>query len=306
MSTAVSCVVSAVDPVASVAGRDIGVLVAAGGVASLLWVLGRAVAAQRSHSVVLRLSGTDRGVGPPALFVTLLDQTGLSVGPEAAWCWTVRGTVAALVAGLVTRPVGTAVVVVGVAVASWAAVKGCRSRGRQNEPHQLAALIDALLFRLASGSSLSCALEQSRVGDAALGSMVDRVVDRVAHGVGVQTALDEWARSSGSPGVTLLADAVAIAGSSGGSQQAALVGVQATLAERDALAREVRALTSQARLSGLVLAVTPVGFAVLVAAMDDQVAAFLASPAGWACVAVGLALDGAGGWWMHRLAGSVA
>lgn len=299
MSTAVSCV-------ASVAGREIGVLFAAGGGASLVWVLGRVVAAQRSHSVVLRLSSCDQAAGPPALFVTLLDQTGLSVGPEAAWRWTVRGTVAALVAGLVTRPAGTAVVVVGVAAVSWAVVKGRISRGRQSEPHQLAALIDALLFRLASGSSLSCALEQARVGDAALGPMVDRVVDRVAHGVGVQTALDEWARSSGSPGVTLLADAVAIAGSSGGSQQAALVGVQATLAERDALAREVRALTSQARLSGLVLAVTPVGFAVLVAAMDDQVAAFLASPAGWACVTVGLGLDAVGGWWMHRLAGSVA
>ena len=75
MSTAVSCV-------ASVAGGEIGVLFAAGGGASLVWVLGRVVAAQRSHSVVLRLSSCDQAAGPPALFVTLLDQTGLSVGPE--------------------------------------------------------------------------------------------------------------------------------------------------------------------------------------------------------------------------------
>ena len=82
--------------------------------------------------------------------------------------------------------------------------------------------------------------------------------------------------------------------------------MQATLRERDALAREVRALASQARTSAVVLVAAPLMFALVVGVVDDQVGRFLVSPAGLVCVVVGLGLDAAGAVWMDRLTRDVA
>jgi tight adherence protein B len=78
--------------------------------------------------------------------------------------------------------------------------------------------------------------------------------------------------------------------------------VAATLRERLDLADERRSLASQARLSALVLAVAPVGFAVLLGAVDGSTADFLlGTPPGWLCLGLGLALDAGGAWWMAQL-----
>ena len=62
-------------------------------------------------------------------------------------------------------------------------------------------------------------------------------------------------------------------------------------------------MSSQARLSALVIGVAPIAFAVLAAGMDGEGARFLLrTPLGLACLAVGLGLDGLGALWMHRLA----
>jgi tight adherence protein B len=118
--------------------------------------------------------------------------------------------------------------------------------------------------------------------------------------------LDEWAARRPDTGVGLLADALALAGATGGSQVGALRSVGDTLREREALHREVGAMAAQAQLSASVLVVAPVAFAIVVSLLDRRIAAFLlASPLGWACLAVGAALDGAGAWWMRRLVGAV-
>ena len=68
------------------------------------------------------------------------------------------------------------------------------------------------------------------------------------------------------------------------------------------LAGEVRVQTAQARASAVALAVLPLGFTGLLALTDPGVPRFLVgSELGWACLAFGLALEAAGGWWMHRI-----
>jgi tight adherence protein B len=88
----------------------------------------------------------------------------------------------------------------------------------------------------------------------------------------------------------------------GGSRARAVDRVASRLRDHAAAAREVQALSTQARLSAVVIGGAPVAFAVLGLAGDGEVAHFLlATPAGWACVVGGLGLDGAAVLWMRRI-----
>ena len=79
----------------------------------------------------------------------------------------------------------------------------------------------------------------------------------------------------------------------------------ATLRDRRAVAAEVDALAAQARASALVMMGAPVAFAALGLLSDPEVARFLlATPAGLACLVVGLGLDAMAGWWMVGIARS--
>ncbi len=91
-----------------------------------------------------------------------------------------------------------------------------------------------------------------------------------------------------------------VASETGGATAAVIDGVADTLRDRVALEREVAALSSQARASAVLLVVAPIVVAVLAAVADDRIASFLfGSPAGWACIVVGLLLDAVGAVWMR-------
>jgi tight adherence protein B len=78
--------------------------------------------------------------------------------------------------------------------------------------------------------------------------------------------------------------------------------VAATLRERRAVEREATALATQARSSALVIVLAPLAFAALSSLGDPRAGAFLVgTPTGLACLTAGLALDGLGAWWMHRI-----
>ena len=74
------------------------------------------------------------------------------------------------------------------------------------------------------------------------------------------------------------------------------------LRQRRSLAREVRSLTAQARLSGTILGILPVGFFLFLAVTSrHDMAAALATPAGIGAVVAGLVLQAGGYLWIRRL-----
>lgn len=157
---------------------------------------------------------------------------------------------------------------------------------------------------LRAGSSLVQALEAAARRPGPVGEDVSRVLAHYGEGVTLQSALDAW--SARQPATVLLADALALAGATGASQVRALAGVSASLRERQALAREVRALGAQARLSAVVMVVTPMAFAAIVSLVDPRIRHFLVGTfSGWVCLALGALLDLIGAWWMHRLIAGV-
>lgn len=127
------------------------------------------------------------------------------------------------------------------------------------------------------------------------------------HGAGVPAALRSWSTGgSASAQVRHVAASLSLAAEVGGPVARSVDRVAATLRERRELRDEARALATQSRASAAVLALAPVGFAALVAAVEPAALSFLfGSPVGLACLTSGLLLEAAGALWMARMLRSV-
>lgn len=88
----------------------------------------------------------------------------------------------------------------------------------------------------------------------------------------------------------------------GGLRPQFVDGVARTLRESAQLASEIRVLSDQARYSALLMSGAPIGFAILLAGTDARAKHFLLETTiGGILIVVGVLLDSAGLWWMHRL-----
>jgi tight adherence protein B len=168
-------------------------------------------------------------------------------------------------------------------------------------------VVETMASAIAAGGSVAAAIERAASGASnPLDVELRSVVAVVRRGVPVADAVDRWSTRSEVDGARLVAAAISLALHAGGEVDAALRGVAATLRERRSLDREVRALSSQARLSAAVIGVSPVAFGVVAALTDPATARFLVrTPLGGACLAAGATLDLLGWCWMQRISGSV-
>lgn len=238
----------------------------------------------------------------PAWFAGLLRRAEIAQEPDEVWPTSRNVLVVSAVAMAVVVPALALLAVVVAAVASAGAPMVLRHRRAAMGDDELIAVAEVLATQLAVGASLAQAVQRAGQGHGLVAQELQAVVSAHRQGAPLGAALDHWAAGHDRRGARLLSDAVALAGSSGGSQALAVRGVVATLVERRSLDREVAALGSQARASAAVLVVTPVIFATLAAAADPNVRDFLVGTSlGWACLAAGAILDVAGAWWMQRM-----
>ena len=171
-----------------------------------------------------------------------------------------------------------------------------------------AMVLEAVARALRGGRSLLQAVDEA-VTSLPRGPAVDDLIDvmgTVRSGLPLATALASW--GSGADDARVLASAALTLGAEvGGASARSLDAAASGLRDRAALAREVRALTSQARASALVMVLAPVGFVIVAGAADRRiVATLLTTPTGLACIAVGLGLDAIGAGWMARMTRPVA
>ena len=250
--------------------------------------------------VLARVRGGTVAAAAPTWFVDGCRRLDLSI--EAARVWPFARVVAVGAAIVIAvRSPGWAVagLVLGGATVAWR----CRA-GRRRPPVDGVAIVDALVAPLLAGASVAQAVGQvvERGAGSEVATELAPVAGAIERGAGSQAAFDAWASSLGQPSLLLVADALAVAGSSGGSQARALTGVGDTLRERAALDREIHAAGAQARASAVVLAITPVAFTSVVALLDRRVGAFLlGSPVGIGCLVVGSLADAVGWRWMRHL-----
>jgi len=166
------------------------------------------------------------------------------------------------------------------------------------------AALDAIARSLRSGASLTQAISEAAADSApAVRTHLALVAASTGRGLGLVPALEEWARRRPLPSVRLAVAALCVGAETGGAQAHAIDGVATTVRQRLGVVGEARSLATQARLSGIVIALAPVAFSTFSCLTDPRVAHLLfRTPLGWLLLGVGLALDGAGAAWMARLA----
>jgi len=177
---------------------------------------------------------------------------------------------------------------------------------RHREARQIAAAVPEMLERVASelraGGTISTAIAAIGHGESALAVDCARVDRRVRFGATLTDALRGWSQERVAVGVDAAAGALAMCATIGGRSADALDGLATSLRDRLAVAAEADALSAQARLSALVVGGGPVAYLAWSALVDPRsVHALFATTVGRACLAMGLALELLGVWWMRRI-----
>ena len=179
---------------------------------------------------------------------------------------------------------------------------GGRWRTSRSRDDALPQALELTARALRSGASVLTALDTVATEMPETGWA--EVVGRVRGGLDLTEALDGWIgdRSERQTAAALLV----LGHRSGAAMAASLDRAAASLRQRRALGDEIRALTSQTRVSGMVVAAAPAGFAAVIAVADPgALGALVATPIGLLSLVAGLVLEGLGISWMGRLSRGV-
>ena len=228
--------------------------------------------------------------------------TGSRRRPMPGWApWSALGAVAGLLVGRSPLFAGLG----GLVAYGASRVRGRMRAGRAAaaRDEQLADAVRAIASALRAGLSVPQSLAYA-AGEASppLDRSLREVVDALDVGVPADEALDRWADTVGTDDARLVAGVLHLHRRSGGDLPVVLDQVAETLRDRQAATREVRALTAQARLSGAILGVLPIGFfAFLWLTSRSEIEGALATPAGLGAVLLGLTLEGLAFLWIRKL-----
>jgi len=128
-----------------------------------------------------------------------------------------------------------------------------------------------------------------------------RIVNETRVGRDLNDSLDEVAERMGSEDFTWVAQAIAIHREVGGNLAEVLDAVCRTIRERNAIRRQVKALAAEGKLSAIVLMALPFGIVAFISITNPgYLAAFTASPIGYAMLAVAAVMVVIGGLWLKK------
>jgi tight adherence protein B len=188
-------------------------------------------------------------------------------------------------------------------LAVYAVRRRRRSGRRQRAAEQVTDAVSAVAAGLRAGLSLPQAFAYARdEAEEPLRSELGDLVDAIDTGTPITDALSDWADAQGSEDARLIAGVLDLHRRSGGDLPGVLDGLTSTLRERRAAHREVRALTAQARLSGVILGLLPIGFfAFLLITSRREMLDAIGTPIGGTALGIGLGLELVAFVWIRHL-----
>jgi tight adherence protein B len=155
---------------------------------------------------------------------------------------------------------------------------------------------------LRGGGNVAGAVERIGRSQSPVARDFARVHARTRLGLGLADALTAWPSERDQPGVSAAAGALSVAVSLGGRAADAIDGLASSLRHRLDAAAEARALSTQARMSAVVVGMAPLGYLVFVALVDTRsVTALTSTGVGRVCLVVGLALEALAALWIRRV-----
>jgi tight adherence protein B len=208
-----------------------------------------------------------------------------------------------VVGALVAGPPGAAMGGIGAITIPVVRARGKRARRAERMQEQLAEAVSVIAAGLRAGQSLlqAISLAADEVG-APLGTTLRELADRVALGVPFPRSLAGWVAEVRVAEARLIAGVLSLQRRTGGDLPVVLDRLAHTLRDRKAAAREVRSLTAQARLSGAILGLLPIGFFLFLSVTSRRdIAAAYHSSTGAMAIATGLLMQGAAFLWIRRL-----
>jgi len=201
----------------------------------------------------------------------------------------------------------------GQVIAAVAAVAGCAwkplatARDARVRARRLEAQIPETLRALSAGLRAGRSLPQALAGafdDAVppVRDALDAALRRSSVGAPLDEALKAFADHAGCASAVAAVETLRIGRAAGANLPSIIDVMVESLAERDRLARDRRAATSQARLSAAVVASMPAAFFLLLGkSARAQVAVLFGTPVGWVLLGLGLALEAGGVFWMRSM-----
>lgn len=173
------------------------------------------------------------------------------------------------------------------------------SKMEQALPDFLQGVANGVRAGHALGASLEAAASQ---GDGPLEQEIQRAVGQTRLGIPLEEALQELAKRMALVEMDLAVTAILVQRQVGGNLAEVLDRIQETLRERVRVAGEVKALTAQGRLSGMVVGALPIGIALMMSVMSPSFIAPLTQTAlGHVMILVAGGLELAGAFAISRL-----
>ena len=155
---------------------------------------------------------------------------------------------------------------------------------------------------LRAGHSLLRAVDSvSQEADAPTSEEFSRIVNETRVGRDLNDALDEVAARMGSDDFTWVAQAIAIHREVGGNLAEVLDAVGHTIRERNAIRRQVKALSAEGKLSAIVLMALPFGITGFISMTNPAyLAKFTESVVGYGMLGVAAIMMTVGALWLRK------
>jgi tight adherence protein B len=222
--------------------------------------------------------------------------------PEAAVELWLIGVIGVLVVTLAVAP-GMVILALGAAlVAGPGALLVARTRRERRFVVALPGALEQDAADLRGGGTVAGAVERLAHGTSVVAPDFQRVHTRTQLGVALSDALARWPSEHDAPGVRAAAGAFAVAASLGGRAADAIDGLATSLRHRLDAAAEARALSSQARLSAVVVGAAPLGYLAFSSLVDPRaVGVLVGTGVGRVCLVLGVGLEVLAAVWIRRI-----
>jgi tight adherence protein B len=233
-----------------------------------------------------------------------LERAGIAMSPPDLVL--VVGLLAVVSGTLFGLLLGPWLVVPGIALAPVLAkvvVSFKASRRQAAFADQLDDSLQLMASSLRAGHSLMRAMDAvSQEAESPTAEEFARIINETRVGRDLGESLDELADRMGSEDFLWTAQAIAIHREVGGNLAEVLDAVGNTIRERNALRRQVKALSAEGKLSAIVLMALPFGIAGFIAFTNPAyLAHFTGSAVGFGMLAVAVVLLVVGGLWLKKM-----